>query len=756
MRTFCRFRLSCIVAMLLFAACHDDTDEILLPDLILSETEIEIGALGRYYTVKVSGLTDGDSIASVSPSDEWVSVEGIYSSALTIYVKPNDTQRHRYATVYVMSAEGRKASFAISQRSEAEDDNNALDSGSLELKSRVGWGYDLTQDYMDVASATELVFDYEGLLRAEKEYGAIVAQDKRNHIDYTMHTAYSIAEMAEHLMKEQTDAVEFLGLGKKLTKYKMIDNFEQSQQSYGFAKITKTVATRYIDVGKVEAIIREGRTDIFTNDFAEYYKAVLDNPTKESAERLVTKFGTHVVTYADLGGRLEYTVNFSAVQVNRDEMERVMKYKNGKLKEKDEERRKKEFSTLNSTMTATVHGGSDSTRYALQTATVSDDANQQIPAALLSAWANTITDKQQQNLAMSNCRLTPIWQLFTNEEARNSVLSYIIRMVDNMMLSAEMRELLGISGYYKFAVEDLKPEDFGTDANATLVKVAYVNKVPILEICNEYVPEIRGDRRVTIVYPITSQSSNIRRGVFLGNSDHAPCEVSFDDKGGCYVANMEGYQVGDVIDTLYYVDGALYTADMNTPVQDAKGKTQVQVQHYVVGKNSYPLVKIGPGYWSRRNAYGAADGYNHKGEPEGEVSMQGINYTKYDNWSMPTLSDLEALTNYIGNNQKALFKGQQTGYEASFDGRCRVYSPYNRDWDYYEYTEYSLLEKNERCYNIFKKHTSTSRKVMELSSNYTYKIADVTYTGGGWYDIKDYYYPYRPFHNSEHKYSDLK
>ena len=755
MRTCCRFRLVYIVAMLLLAACHDDTDEILLPDLLLSETQIEIGALGRYYTVKVSGLTDGDSIASVSPSDEWVSVEGIYSSTLTIYVKPNDTQRHRYATVYVMSAEGRKASFTISQRSEAEDDNNALDSGSLELKSRVGWGYDLTQDYMDVASATELVFDYEGLLRAEKEYGSIVAQDKRNHIDYTMHTAYSIAEMAEHLMKEQTDAVEFLGLGKKLTKYKMIDNFEQSQQSYGFAKITKTVATRYIDVGKVEAIIREGRTDIFTDDFAEYYKVVLDNPTQESAERLVTKFGTHVVTYADLGGRLEYTVNFSAVQVNRDEMERVMKYKNGKLKEKDEERRKKEFSALSSTMTATAHGGSESTRYALETATVSDDANQQIPAALLSAWANTITDKQQQNLAMSNCRLTPIWQLFTNEEARNSVLSYIIRMVDNMMLSAEMRELLGISGYYKFAVEDIKPDNFGTDANATLVKVAYVNKVPILEICNEYVPEIRGDRRVTIVYPITSQSSNIRRGVFLGNSDHAPCEVSFDDKGGCYVANMEGYQVGDVIDTLYYVDGALYTADMNTPVQDAKGKTQVQVQHYVVDYKYYPLVKIGPGYWSRRNAFGAADASEYK-EVVSEVSLQGVNYTRprtKSAWCMPTVNDLNALINYIGNNQKSLFKGQQTGYDASFDGHCQINAEYDRDKDRYIWVEYNLKEKNNACYGIFIED-SKKAQVLQLNTNYTYNIIKVV-DSGGW--IQHYtYYPYRPFHNSKHKYSDLK
>ena len=93
---------------------------------------------------------------------------------------------------------------------------------------------------MDVSSATEQVFSYEGLLGYEKGYGIIVAQDRRNYLDYTIHTAYSIAEMAEHLMKEQTDGVSFFGLSKKVTKYKVVDNFEQSQNSYGFAKITKT------------------------------------------------------------------------------------------------------------------------------------------------------------------------------------------------------------------------------------------------------------------------------------------------------------------------------------------------------------------------------------------------------------------------------------------------------------------------------------------------------------------------------------
>lgn len=747
----------CIVAMLLMAACHDDTDNM-LADLRLSDTNIRIGTLGRYYTITVSDMRDEDTISIVSTTEDWIVVDGICRNTITLYVKPNETQRHRYGTVHIQSIRGRKASLLVDQLSEAEDGNNALDSGSLEVKSRVGWGYDLTKDYMDVSSATEQVFSYEGLLGYEKGYGIIVAQDRRNYLDYTIHTAYSIAEMAEHLMKEQTDGVSFFGLSKKVTKYKVVDNFEQSQNSYGFAKITKTVATRYIDFGKVEDIIHAGRTDIFTKEFTELYKAVLESPTQENAERLVTKFGTHVVTYADLGGRLEYTVNFNARQVSRDEMERVMKYKNGKLKEADEERRKNEFSTLSSTMTATAFGGSEATRLALQTATVSDDANQQIPGELLSAWANTVTYEQQDNLAMSNCRLTPIWHLFVDVEARNCVLSYIIRMVDNMVLSPEMREMLGLNGYYKFSVGELEPNNF----NRTLVKVAYIYNMPTMEICNEYVPEIRGDGRVTIVYPITSQSTNIRRGFFLGDDENAPCEVSFDDKGGCYVTHIEGFQVGDIIDTLYYIDGALYADNMNIPVQNVMGKINLVNQFYNIssyGENwwyddaYYPLVKIGPGYWSRINAIGCKttirDVPSHSVMVH-HLSVEGINYIDASCLEKPyiaTVDDLNALINYIGNNQKALFKDQQTGFDASFDGCCRVVAEY--DGPELWYISYNLENKNKNCYSLFR--NGKNGKCLELHSDYTFSVVDVQSFENG-KSFNGHYFPYRLYYNNKRKY----
>lgn len=296
----------------LMTACQDNKYDITAPQssITLSETKIEVSPLGRYYTLAVSGVADYDSIISATSSASWVEVDEMWSSVLRIYIKPNMVKgSSREATVTLTTQSGSAATLTVIQN---RDNQNLLTDDSLSRVARVGFGYNLAIDYMDVKSATEPVFDYNALKGAESEWGTIIAQDHRNRLDYKLHTAYSIVEMAENLMSEQTDGVSFFGLSKTVSKYLSVETFESDKQSYGFGKITKVVATRYIDMGKIDAIIREGNTSVFTSDFREYYNAVHSDPSEENVRKLVDRFGTHIVTYADLGGRLEYTINFKA------------------------------------------------------------------------------------------------------------------------------------------------------------------------------------------------------------------------------------------------------------------------------------------------------------------------------------------------------------------------------------------------------------------------------------------------------------
>ncbi|MBO4561823.1 MAG: hypothetical protein J5705_07640 [Bacteroidaceae bacterium] len=710
-------RLILFVAVLsLMTACQDKREDISVPPLSLSETEVTVGPLGRYYTVNIGNVSPDDSVVAASTSSDWVQVDELSSSMIRIYVCPNDDESRRTATVCITTNYGGSATLSVIQRSDAESDANALPTGdNLTVQGRVGFGYDLMCDYMDPKSATELIFDYNALLLAEREYGTIVAQDRRNRLDYTLHTAYSIAEMAENLMSEQTDGVKFFGLSRKMTKYKSVKSFRNEAQSYGFAKISKIVATRYIDMGKIDALIQENRTEIFTDEFRKYYEAVLNDPSESTIETMVKKYGTHVVTYADLGGRLEYTINFQANQVSRDEMEATMKYKNGNLKDSDTKRRKEQMSNISSSMDVIVYGGSKNTRDALQKASPTNNTNQQIPCDLLAAWTNTIVNdsEHQDNLTMANCRLTPIWQLFPQENIRNMILSYILRMSENLVLSPQMREQLGLSGYKRFKVNKLGIDDFGTDEKASLVKVVYEDRVPLLEICNEYVPEIRGDKRVTIIYPIMNQRSNIRRGIFPGNGENAPCEVSFDDEGGCYVAQIEGYKTNDRIDSLFYIDGALYDKNMNVPttiVSNTDIREQRLAWSDVFEHSTYehfevhvdvPIVKIGSGYWSRtyfKSFVGIRYFKPGDGISFGRSWMRPPNFSwgrEKQDWFYPDKKDLKALTNYIGNHIKVLFKGQQSGLSPDFIGYRIVQWD---DWHYpYAHYDYNIDMNGNDC-----------------------------------------------------------
>lgn len=685
----------------LMTACQDNKYDITAPQssITLSETKIEVSPLGRYYTLAVSGVADYDSIISATSSASWVEVDEMWSSVLRIYIKPNMVKgSSREATVTLTTQSGSAATLTVIQN---RDNQNLLTDDSLSRVARVGFGYNLAIDYMDVKSATEPVFDYNALKGAESEWGTIIAQDHRNRLDYKLHTAYSIVEMAENLMSEQTDGVSFFGLSKTVSKYLSVETFESDKQSYGFGKITKVVATRYIDMGKIDAIIREGNTSVFTSDFREYYNAVHSDPSEENVRKLVDRFGTHIVTYADLGGRLEYTINFKAEQVSREEMEYTMKYKNGNLQESDENRRHEKLDNINSSMYVTVYGGDSVVQASLQTASPTTDTNQQIPNDLLEAWTATIADDDslRQNLVMASCHMTPIWQLFPEEHIRNAVLSYIIRMADAMVLSPETLAVLGLEGYKKIAVSSLDLDDFsdtGLDPDdvspnnyPTLVKVAYVNGVPLLEICNEYVPEIRGDKRVTIVYPINKQKTNIRRGIFTGNGENSPCEISFDDKGGCYVAQIDGYGPGGTIDSIFYIDGALYDNNMNVPVLDATNSTALISQFFDMGLHYWnnvgfddgmdlnhetetllPILKIGPGYWTRtfmkdKNLYLLSP------EIPNGIQLRVVDNSDVSwgyNWRIPTKDEIYALMQYIGNNAKALFPNQQSGLNVEFIG----------------------------------------------------------------------------------------
>lgn len=760
------------------AACSsdDDTPQVDPPleqqgPVTLDELEVDIASDGRYYSVSASAAT-ADSLALVRATTDadWIELDADTLNAagtLLFYVQPNEGAQSRDGVITLRIADVETPSILrVHQHSQAEDDDNAVPGGALTRQSRVGYGYNMLMDYMDPKSVTEPVFDYQKLVQAEQTWGTIIAEEGRAQQGLSVKATYSIEEMTAFLSEQTTTETKFLCWSKKVEKFKKVSEYKLDQRTYGYSSLFKTVATRYIDEGKMEAILRSGG-DIFTADFRKLFDPVDKSPTKENVAALVKKFGTHVVIYTDLGGRLDYSVNFSSEETSRESVERYLKYKNGSKSQDNQSYEASHSIVNNGGLAFDIYGGTDAAVNALTGNNSTKDPFAQVDQGLLGQWLNSIQPSNPQSVSLVRCVLLPIWQLMTNPTARSQTISYILKMARQEGGDVGKRiEDLSLDHYYKFDITS-NMQNWSSDTKSTLVRVAYFDNLPKVEICNEYVPELRGDQRITIFYPIYQGRSNIRRGIFPGDGQNAPAEVMFDTQGGCYVRPLDGYKPGDRLTTLYYIDGAFYTHNMGIEIPQVSMSLRDYKVSLAGGGNNYAVVKIGPGYWFRYNITGLMDfGKPYSmSDPQSEVDpleerYNGMLYTnvfwgnspayRWNNpgmfdddldelgnrihWYVPRVQDIQVLQTYLGQNTKALFPGMQSGFEAQFAGYYGEYDDLAGGSESF----YGMHYYNEYCFIISKEQSRESGKALVLSPDYTLRLTDANRERDNWYPIRAY------------------
>ena len=770
-----------LLAVITLTSCHDDDLPSFNPEpnspIRLSEQEVEIGSDGRYYSVTASVEKQTGDVRATTDA-KWIELDADSLSAygkLRFYVQPNEDYASRDATItFRLGQTTERAILKIHQRSLADDDANAVPGGALTRISRVGYGYNMFIDYIDPKSVTEPILDYQKMVEAEQTWGTIIAQEGRSQQDLSIRSSYSIEEMTAWLTEQVTTEVNILFYNKKVTKFKRVDEYDKTQSSFGFSSLSKTVASRYVDEGKLESIIRSGK-DIFTTDFRKQYDMVNSQPSQQNIENLINKFGTHLVVYADLGGRLDYMVNFRSQETSRETIEKYMKYKNGKQKENRETEEASHNVYSNGSLSYDIYGGSEEAIRNLTSNPRTSDIYNQIDPSLLNGWLQSIRADDNKSLSMVHCLLLPIWQLFTNPTARSEIISYILVLArqEGGTLGARLEEL-SLDNYYRLDITK-EMEKWGNGTDNTLVKLVYLNNMPKMEICNEYVPELRGDRRVTIFYPIYRNVTNIRRGFFRGDGENPPAEVMFDNEGGCYVRPLSDFKAGDIISTIYYIDGAYYATDMGIRMPEVKAS----LRDYKIDLKdgyTYPVVKIGPGYWTRQNIKGQLqfgapvdpsdpDCYDYDMYEEVRNGMlyanifygNSLSYrTNYpglfdpevdemDNrihWYVPRVKDIRVLETYVGKNCKSLFPNQQSGFDAQFAGYNGEFDDLNQGK---QFEKMGMHYVGEYCFIASKEGVSNSGEALVLSPDYTLKRCAINKATDNWY-------PLRAFRSSYYKY----
>ena len=800
--------LAVLMTMTVFTACHDDGFEqpsgpdentgLWKVSVVTAETSEPILYWRPSFesiTVSISGRTGSSPIlvsvvddSSATTDDAWLMVASdtlAADSIVALKTTLNDTGQRRTATLRFTDADDETVggTLKITQGSQSDIDANGDDAQSLLY---VGYGYDI---YKALESPMAVrckapILDYN-LLRqnSSKDKYELIHDSHMARIETRYVVSNDIHAYGRDLTEQQTGDPDSQLEGCTENCKTAVDNIEDSkgklsQHNFGHGSLEKAIYARVIDRGALMDLHDKG-VMIFSEAFNERLYPIRRASGQERLdliEQLLIDFGTHVVLQTDLGGRIDYTFTMSKTIAfnSEEEMRQEIDYTLGRIADTDRTEKNRATSSSKSAAGAiVVSGGSEAARNSLNNDIGKLSPTGQMNPDHIAEWLATInytsTPETDPNLDVIHFELMPLWNLVDNE-LRREFLNVTLRMANrsDCKLPASFLE----TDIYEFQPQsDTELFKFQNVTDQTsLCRILYFENEPVLEVCSEYVPSIRTDQRVTMVYPIHNYQIRMNQGLFLGDGIHQPAYVAFSN-GNCYVDLIDTLAVGHVIDKFWYVNGNLMLKNPSDEV-GRTGKDRVvrdEYFYYIYDDKlfTYPVVKIGSCFWTRRDMdtkMGFTSDPNSKKNRSDERHENNILYTRFyydigyyqnvDNgwiwgyspneyiegkpnkkWYMPESSEVRNLYAFLGFNPKALFKGQQSCFDAQFNGYYGVHDIINNasfggNNSLHYQGEYSFLASRNS--------EDREAAIMVLDTNYHLQVLAAR---GDW---SDDYYPVRP------------
>ena len=777
-------------------ACHDDD----APDVAVNgwditwsngEREAEIDVYGRYYSLYTKYTGETDSTLTLTTDADWLTVvsNGLATDGIVqLLAEANGNGASRTATITVSSASHpeRQVTLTVRQWGLSDDPTNAGDDPDPLSDFRVGWGFNAFEEYKSLNSQRGHIIDAVKLSRFDSDTTFHSMQEAVRALEtFQVISAWSLQEMSMKLTKEMTSQTDVLVVKKTTRRFSEVTKHSVREQACSYARLQKTVATRSMDEGALRYLIGEKSVgDLpFTEAFRETYNKVTGSSGSEREKaigELIEKYGTHLIISASAGCKMDLCLTFEKTSDYEfeKETEETSKKVFGRTAKNSYERVSEHLSSdLSNSNSIQVSGGSYETRTRLMATIKTLTDSKALDGELVQAWLASVSPNdlndaaRRKNLDVVDFRFMPIWNLFADARIQADVQSYVMAMASRSDCAFTDREL-GMDNY-KFDLTDPDLTKFGTAENASLVRVARFNGTPLLEICEEYVPKVRSDRRIMVFYPILEGRTRINQGIFRGDGEYAPSVLTFSDDD-VYVDPIDGHGAGDILNTLYYVHGNLYDESFGIATQDTKLATTNEV--FRVNNISTPIIKLGSGYWTRRNVNESLEFGVPKDpkNPEGAYDVQekisdNMLYTNifYGNsaafrqrnpglfddeedeqtglrihWYVPTSRDLENLHSYIGKNVKSMFKGQVSAFDAQFVGYWGSYDEFDKQKTY---SDNALRYVGEYCF-IAAKNSPYDGHVLALGADYSTRILSTNSEKANWYPIRAFrtsYYTYK-------------
>jgi hypothetical protein len=820
-------RLTYILTLLLLAlsACRKENDDI-TPDnpggddalwrvsVMLGaddDGDVIFAAKASYEKIKVeiSGYqSDTDGKILVKSGAEWLQLKSdtlADDCIVGIATVSNSDGLRRTSTIKFSSSllPEKTAEVLITQLSASDDDNNG---GNAEAVCYVGYGYNIFKAYESPMSVkkTKPVLDLAKLKNTAGVLGFVPLQDchlARTETKYFCNT--SIFGFAEELTASQTkSSVSINGCREDCKRLESRCSGEAYENNFGRGCILKTVASKVIDRGALlelqkidEESVNTSQYNVpWSSDFAKRLTELKNSANNQKAlqsvvDKIINEYGTHIVIQADLGGRIDYSfsmakmTSINSIQELREEIDYT--FGRAKASERTPEFQNEPSSDKNSSLAISIQGGGKSERETLQRAVSKLGRKGQLDIDDINRWIGSINPSPNmvvginESLDVVHFELIPIWELVPSR-FRNIFLNTVLELVNESDNKIDAEKL-----HIDIYDIDLKQKElvnnFKTDGS--LCKILYIDDVPILEVCSEYVPKIRTDKRVTVIYPIFQNRIKMSQGLFIGDGNNQPAIVGFSNDY-CYVYPIDSLPMGRVLDHIYYIRGNLLLENYGLTALTKKREVQDDMFYFRKGGINYqhPIVKIGSKFWTRRDInhnLGLTNSPNSSSTKTFDVLKDEIVYARfwhdvnrsvrqgvswiwgddrngfypdkpYTKWYFPRGGDIENLYKYLGFNPKSLFIDGVSGFEAKFNGYYGLYDIINEK----SFADGANKVRYKEEYNIFAcRNGSSDTDAILLLLSKDYKMFTIPFSKiDGW---GQNYYPVRPVRGYMYEYPSL-
>ena len=252
---------------------------------------------------------------------DWMTLvqeEGTGQGRLPIYLEQNDAEQTRHATVTITFDDKERSTLKvqITQRIPSENGTAYVD---LPKNFGLGWGYDMKADIADVSGLRGQIFNGADLNRKYGEDAIYVNNSTGS--DLYMASGNSHEEMQNNMGATFAGSADILIASAKVSVEYSNQIKEKKDRRYVWCRTTKAVKMAGfgypVDMAN-KSLVRYCTTQAFR-----------DAVNTDSPEDIVRKFGTHLVTTAELGGKLDYY--FTVSQTVKTEVERIITHINVKV-----------------------------------------------------------------------------------------------------------------------------------------------------------------------------------------------------------------------------------------------------------------------------------------------------------------------------------------------------------------------------------------------------------------------------------------